>query len=85
MSPYVHAAGPQRYSAWERGNIIIQKINNRGADKDSGIITHIKNSAERANTEGDMTGSAGPPALDMILPKKMSLDFPAMCINTGVH
>lgn len=39
------------------------------------IITHIKSSAERANTEGDMTGSAGPPGLDMILPKRCHWTF----------
>lgn len=69
MSPYVHAAGPQGYCAWKRDGIFIQKINNSGADKDCGVITHIKSSAEKASTEGDMTGSAGLLGLHMILPK----------------
>lgn len=69
MSPYVQAAGPQGCCAWKRGDIGIQKINNSGADKDCGVITHVKISAEKASTEGDMTGSAGLPGLDMILPK----------------
>lgn len=47
----------------------IQEINNSGADKDCGIITHIKTSAEKASTESDLTDSAGLPGLDMILPK----------------
>lgn len=46
-----------------------KKINNSGADKDCGIITHIKSSAERASTESYLPGSAGLPGLDMILPK----------------
>lgn len=79
MSPYVHASGPQGYCTWKRGDIFIQQINNSGANKDCGLITHIKSSAEKASGEGDMTDSASLPSLDMILPKiHASLDFTSM-------